>query len=236
VLVVGCGLGEDIASLLARVGPEGEVHAQDISGSMVRHVLGAIEADNLCLSVSNATALPYCSRSFDVVFHFGGINLFGDMRKSIAELDRVCKLGGQVVFGDEGIASHLRGTEYADILINNNALWGLEAPLAMLPHHCTDIALEYILGNCFYIISFRPGAGFPEVDLDVPHVGLRGGTARTRYFGKLEGVTADAKARLASSAQARGVSAHQLLQEIIDTHLPPLASTAPIEGSDESPP
>lgn len=219
VLVVGCGLGQDVPDILRMVGPSGEVHAQDISRSMVEKAGELSQENNACFSISNATQLPYCSRYFDVVFHFGGINLFGDMRRSIAELERVTKLGGRVVFGDEGIAAHLRGTEYADILINNIALWGLHAPMAELPFNATDISLSYLLGNCFYLVSFSPAAGLPAVNLDIPHAGARGGTARTRYFGRLEGVTEQTKAKVLALARERQVSAHTLLEEIIDTYV-----------------
>lgn len=216
VLVVGCGLGEDIPAILEAIGPEGELHAQDISKSMVRNASTHLKADNVSFSVSNATQLPYRSRYFDVVFHFGGINLFGDMKKAIAELERVCKIGGRVMFGDEGIAPHLRGTQYADVLINNNGLWALHAPVDSLPHNAEDIQVSYVLGNCFYLISFAPAEGLPKVDLDIPHIGTRGGSARTRYFGKIEGVTEKTKLNLAAAAKRRGISVHDLLEALIN--------------------
>ena len=98
-------------------------------------------------------------------------------------MSRVCKTGGRVVFGDESIAPHLRGTEYAKIAINNNNLWGVETPLNLLPYNANDIQLNYILGNCFYIISFTNGTGFPFMNIDIEHKGIRGGSARTRYYG-----------------------------------------------------
>ncbi|MGO4394998.1 class I SAM-dependent methyltransferase [Variovorax sp. M-6] len=218
VLVVGCGLGEDIPLILKAIGPRGELHAQDISKSMIKNASDVLKSENVCFSISNATQLPYQSRYFDVVFHFGGINLFGDMKKAIAELERVCKVGGQVMFGDEGIAPHLRGTQFADVLINNNGLWALHAPVESLPHNAEDIVVSYVLGNCFYLISFSPAEGLPQVDLDVPHIGTRGGSARTRYFGKIEGVTEKTKLKLVAAAKQRGVSAHDLLEEIINAH------------------
>lgn len=227
VLVVGAGLGEDLPLILEKIGSDGELHAQDISKSMVLHANAASVADNVLFSVSNATSLPYQSRYFDVVFHFGGINLFGDLKKAIDELERVCKVGGRVLFGDEGIAPHLRGTEYAEIFINNNPLWARHAPLAMLPANAADISLQYVLGNCFYLIAFSPCEGTPHINLDVPHAGTRGGTARTRWFGRIEGVTEATKLRLAAAAKCRGMSVHALLEEIIGAHTS--ASHAPLD-------
>jgi SAM-dependent methyltransferase len=231
VLVVGCGLGEDVAMIQAEIGDLGELHAQDISKSMVKAASASIHAPNVCFSISNALSLPYKSRYFDVVFHFGGINLFGDIKKAIAELERVCKIGGRVVFGDEGIAPHLRDTEYADILINNNPLWALEVPVRDLPCNSTDLTFTYVLGNCFYLISFTPGEGLPKVNLDVAHVGARGGSARTRYFGRLEGVRAETKHKLVEAARARGISAHELLEEIINAQLPDGKLHRPASGT-----
>ncbi|MBM3515999.1 MAG: class I SAM-dependent methyltransferase [Alphaproteobacteria bacterium] len=138
---------------------------------------------NVVFSISNANTLPYSDRYFDAVFHFGGINLFGDTRKAIAEMARVCKIGGRVVFGDESIAPHLRGTEYANIAINNNRLWEAATPMDLLPHDAIDIQLNCVLGNCFYVIGFSIGDGLPYMNIDIKHKGTRGGSARTRYFG-----------------------------------------------------
>jgi SAM-dependent methyltransferase len=219
VLVTGCGLGDDLPLILNSIGVEGEIHAQDLSKSMVVSASKLSGGENICFSISNATSLPYVSRYFDAVYHFGGINLFGDTRKAIAEMERVCKIGGRVLFGDEGIAPHLRGTQYADIAINNNPLWAVGAPMNLLPHNATNVELAYVLGNCFYLIAFTPSIGFPQMNIDVEHKGTRGGSARTRYFGKLEGVTERTKEKLIKNAKERRISIHSLLEEIINSNI-----------------
>ena len=220
VLVTGCGLGNDLPLILNSVGVEGEIHAQDISKLMVICASKSCDRENICFSISNALSLPYVSRYFDAVYHFGGINLFGDTRKAIAEMERVCKIGGRVLFGDEGIAPHLRGTLYADIAINNNPLWAIEPPMNLLPHNATNVELAYVLGNCFYLIAFSPSIGLPQMNIDVEHKGARGGTARTRYFGKLEGVRERTKEKLIKKAKERGISIHSLLEESINLNIP----------------
>lgn len=219
VLVTGCGFGDDLSLIREMIGEEGYVHAQDLSKSMVLEAGKLNTQRNICFSVSNANSLPYKSRYFDAVFHFGGINLFGDVKKAIAELERVCKVGGRVLFGDEGIAPHLRGTQYADIAINNNRLWAAEAPMNLLPHNAIEIDLTYILGNCFYLIAFTPSAGYPPMNIDIQHIGPRGGSARTRYFGQLEGVTEKTKEKLIQKAKEKGVSIHDLLEGIINSQV-----------------
>lgn len=219
VLITGCGLGEDIPLVSQAVGPDGEVHAQDISKAMVLESARKNTRPNTLFTISNANCLPYATGYFDAVFHFGGINLFGDTQKAITELDRVCRKGGRVVFGDEGIASHLRGTQYFDIAVCNNKLWSAEPPMHLLPHGALDVQLNYVLGNCFYVIGYTSGKDFPYMNIDVPHKGGRGGTARTRYFGQLEGVAPEIKARLYAKAKELNLSAHALLEDILRSKL-----------------
>ena len=219
VLIVGCGLGEDIPVVMERIGDAGELHAQDISRAMVMESADRHKFTNVFFTISNANTLPYASNYFDAVFHFGGINLFGDIRVAISELDRVCKNGGRVVFGDEGIADHLIGTEYYDIAVCNNRLWAKKPPMSDLPYGASNIQLNYILGNCFYLVSFTSGDDFPRMNIDVYHKGFRGGSARTRYFGQLEGVTEEKKIRLQEQAKNLNMSIHQLLELILDSQL-----------------
>jgi len=163
------------------------VHAQDISKSMI--LLAEKRSDaSVMFSISNALELPYATGYFDSVFHFGGINLFGDLRRAINEMARVCKIGGRVVFGDEGIAPHLRGTKYAEIAIANNKLWEADTPMGLLPHSANNIVLNYVLGNCFYVISFDNGAGFPFMNIDIEHKGLRVAAQEPVSLARLKGL------------------------------------------------
>lgn len=219
VLITGCGLGEDVSIVSKAVGSDGEVHAQDISKAMVLESAKNNAQPNTLFTISNANCLPYASGYFDAVFHFGGINLFGDTRKAIAELDRVCKRGGKVVFGDEGVAAHLRDTQYFEVAVCNNKLWAAEPPMDLLPKGALDVQLTYILGNCFYVIGFTSGDGFPYMNIDIPHKGTRGGTARTRYFGQLEGVSEETKAKVYAKAKELNISAHELLEDVLRSRL-----------------
>ena len=210
VLEVGCGTGRDSFRLARRLGRDGHLHMQDLSPGMVRAcvrkmanpAVGGDIACHLDYSVSNATALPFPDGAFDAVFHFGGFNQFGDLRKGAAELTRVAKMGGHIVIGDEALAPWLEGTEFEAIVTTNNPLFKAETPLSVLPEGARDVVLRWIMGNCFYVIGFKKGEGPPALNLDLPHQGWRGGTMRTRYFGVLEGVSVEAKA-LAKQAAAK---------------------------------
>lgn len=90
----------------------------------------------------NAITLPFQDGFFDAAFHFGGINLFGDRSKAVAEMARVVKKGGRVVFGDEGLAPWLRKTEYGKILMNSSALYAYETPFDAMPVSAREVSLQ----------------------------------------------------------------------------------------------
>lgn len=223
VLEVGCGTGRDSFRIARRLGPEGSLHMQDLSSGMVHacvRTMGARRAESpvacrLGYSVSNATALPFADGTFDAVFHFGGFNQFGDLKHAAAELARVAKTGGRVVFGDEAVAPWLKGTEFDAIVTTNNALFKADAPLDALPVGARDVTVRWMIGNCFYVIGFTKGDGPPPLNLDLPHKGWRGGTMRSRYFGVLEGVTPETKALVRAAAERDGLSVHEWLDRAV---------------------
>jgi ubiquinone/menaquinone biosynthesis C-methylase UbiE/uncharacterized protein YbaR (Trm112 family) len=223
-LEVGCGTGRDSFRLARRLGAAGRLHMQDLSRRMVltcarkmRELAGKAQsiACGLEYSVSTATSLPFPDGAFDAVFHFGGFNHFGDLKKAAAELARVAKPGGRVLIGDEAVAPWLKGTEFDAIVTTNNHLFKADVPLYALPPGARDVTVRWIIANCFYVIVFRNGEGFPPLDLDLPHAGWRGGTMRTRYYGTLEGVTLEAKALAREAAAKAGLSLHEWLDRVV---------------------
>lgn len=219
ILITSCGLGEDIAAALEVVGPNGVIHAQDLSRKFAELSEINNSLENVYINVSDALALPYCDNYFDAVFHFGGINLFGDTKLAISEMSRVCKVGGQVLFGDESVAMHLRNSDYGKMFIQNNALWEESLPLSHLPLNASNISVSYVLGNCFYLIKFNKGKGLPSVDIDIPHVGVRGGSVRKRYYGNLEGIDASLRDALYEKANEKGISIPGILEKLIQDYL-----------------
>jgi len=226
VLVVGCGLGEDLPLIANVISHTGMIYAQDLSSAMILHAQEfAVSTqeqsslENVFFSIGDACNLPFTDDFFDAAFHFGGINLFDDVHKAILEMDRVVRPGGRVVFGDEGIAPWLKETEYGKIAINNNSLWALNAPLNYLPEKAMDVNLSWLLGNCFYLIDFEVSNRDPIMNIDLPHKGKRGGTMRTRYYGNLEGVTPGTKEKVIKAAENAGISVHEWLEKIISRQL-----------------
>jgi ubiquinone/menaquinone biosynthesis C-methylase UbiE/uncharacterized protein YbaR (Trm112 family) len=183
VLEIGAGTGEDSIRILERIGRDGRLVAQDLSSAMLQLAKAKLARarSRVDFLVSNAAYLPLPADSFDAVFHFGGINEFGDIRRSLAEMARVVRPGGRIVVGDEGVAPWLRRRLFGRILMNANPLYSHRPPLELLPEGASDVSLRWLLGNAFYAISFRAGEGAPFLDVDLPIPGRRGGSLRSRF-------------------------------------------------------
>jgi len=182
VLEVGCGTGKDSVHIVERLQEKGELYAQDISSAMIRIARRRL-ADSITpveYFLGNAAYLPFDNGYFDSAFHFGGLNTFGEIDRSLAEMTRVVRVGGKVVVGDEGVAPWLREKEFGRVLINANPLYKHKPPLECLPENAREVALRWILGNAFYLIDYRVGDGPPKVDLDLPIPG-KGDSLRSRY-------------------------------------------------------
>ena len=212
VLITGAGAGNDLPYLVRALKGRGDIFAQDIAKEMLLAGVSRYRSElagsgvELHFSVSDATNLPFGDGFFDAAYHFGGINLFPDIAKGIAEMNRVVKPGGNIVIGDEGLAPWLIDTELGRMLVNNNALYACKAPLAALPPTARNVKLSWELSNCFFIIEFQASTEPLLVNIDVPHLGKRGGTIRSRYFGRLEGVSPNLRDRIYEEAERRGIS------------------------------
>lgn len=180
VLETGCGTGNDSRHILERVLPSGTLYAQDLSIGMLRTARGKLGDSAAEYVLSNASYLPFADGTFDAAFHFGGINTFGELRRALAEMARVVRVGGKVVVGDEGVAPWLKRRRYGRVLIAANPLYRHTPPLDALPESAAEPRVRWIIGNAFYVIDFRVAAGEPFVDVDLPIPG-RGDTLRSRY-------------------------------------------------------
>lgn len=218
VLVTGAGAGNDLPYLARALSGEGEIYAQDLAKEMLLAGVSRYKTEltglgvGLHFSVSDATNLPFADGFFDAAYHFGGINLFPDIAKGIDEMNRVVKAGGNIVIGDEGLAPWLVDTELGRMLVNNNALYACSAPLSALPQTVRGVKLTWELSNCFYVIEFQASQAPISIDIDVPHVGKRGGTIRSRYLGRIEGVSPDLRDRVYHEAERLGMSRVDFLE------------------------
>lgn len=221
VLVTGAGAGNDLPFIAQSLEGSGVIYAQDIAKQMLmagveRHAaqVKAMGVD-IFFSVSDATSLPFGDNAFDAAYHFGGLNLFPDIRKGIAEMNRVVKPGGRIVISDEGVAPWMKPTELGQMLIKNNPLYVYDAPLSLLPETATSVNLSWELSNCFYVIEFTVSNTPPQVNIDVPHIGSRGGSIRSRYFGQLEGIDPALRDRVYAEAEKQGISRVAYLEGLL---------------------
>jgi ubiquinone/menaquinone biosynthesis C-methylase UbiE len=221
VLIVGAGSCEDLPFVAASLNARGEIHCQDISAQMLlegikRHKAGVDgEEITLSFSVSDVKSLPFQDQSFDAAYHFGGVNVFGDIRKGLSEINRVVVEGGKILICDEGVAPWLLNSEFGRMMAINNPLYGSMVPMDSLPDTITDAEVSWILQGCFYVIQFRASHKQIEIDVDVPHIGSRGGSIRTRYYGQLEGINPEIKTRIYAEAQRRSISRVEFIEKLL---------------------
>jgi SAM-dependent methyltransferase len=164
---------------------------------------------------ANASAIPLPDDTCDAVFHFGGLNTFTELSKAIREMCRVTREGGRVVVGDESVAPWMRQSELGRVLMHNNPLYAHLPPLDLLPAEARDVAVQWVFAGTFYVISFDVSKKPLPYDLDIAIPGTRGGTHRTRYYGQLEGVTAEARQLAVTAAAAAGKSLHDWLESAV---------------------
>jgi ubiquinone/menaquinone biosynthesis C-methylase UbiE len=101
VLDVGCGTGDDVRALAARVGPRGRVVGLDASEQLIAR---ARPAGPGCAPVEfvlgQAGALPFEDATFDVARSERVIQHVPDPAAAVAEMLRVVRPGGQVLVTD----------------------------------------------------------------------------------------------------------------------------------------
>lgn len=217
VLVTSCGEGNDLPYLF-RCFPDAVFYIQDISEQMLNAAIKkTLEYDGVIKKffwLGDACNLPFADQTFDVVYHFGGLNLFSSPEDGVSEMHRVAKYGGVILFGDEGIAPFLRQCEIGSALIKNNPLYDSSPPLSSIPEGVEDFKLQYIFHNCFYLVTYRKIESH-NINIDIPHKGYRGGSIRTRFYGQLEGIDPELRDALYNAAKGLGLSRVALLQEFI---------------------
>ena len=219
VLEFGCGTGRDSERIAKRLDSSGKLYLQDISYDILRigynKFKGLSFAPPIEFSLANGYFLPFNDNYFDRVFHFGGLNTFGDQKRTFEEIVRVCKPGARVVIGDESMPTWLRDTDFGKVLMNSNPHYKYELPLKHLPVEARNVNLQWIIGGVFYVISFDVGEGMPYADLDFEIPGPRGGTHNTRYFGHIEGFSAEARDMAIKARNASGKSMHCWLNDAV---------------------
>jgi 2-polyprenyl-3-methyl-5-hydroxy-6-metoxy-1,4-benzoquinol methylase len=97
VLEIGCGRGVGSEVILDRLGAE-RVTAFDLDDSMVELARRRLHARPVSLSVGDVCAIDQPSGAIDTVVDFGIIHHVPDWQQSIAEIARVLRPGGLLLF------------------------------------------------------------------------------------------------------------------------------------------
>lgn len=155
VLETSIGAGANIPPLTNKAHYVGV----DISMEMLRacqryHLIN--QSYDLQLIHANAEYLPFKDESFDVVFHFGGINFFNDIPQAINEMIRVAKPGALILIGDETqnhIDSWYSKLPFVKKYFQN--MPPVSPPIELIPREMLDIKMRYKWKDSMYVISFQ---------------------------------------------------------------------------------
>lgn len=135
VLEIAVGTGANLPFLSRVVGSGGEIIGVDLSMAMID--VAQRRAQSLPSSVhfvrADACHLPFADDTFDAVFHFGGLNMFGDVEAALREMVRVAKPGASIVTSDEGMSEARRRTWLGRRLGRMNNLNLCRPPFAEIP-------------------------------------------------------------------------------------------------------
>jgi len=217
VLELACGTGRDSELIARELDATGRLYLQDISRSMLEQSRKKLSHASVPVEyvIGNACFLPFPNEHFDAVFSFGGLGVFGDIAKSLKEIVRVSKTGAKVVVGDESMPPWLYETEYGKILLNNNPLFRKPIPFEQIPVEAREVIVRWVVGGVYYLIEFVVGVGEPQADFELEIPGKRGGSLRTRFYGKLEGVTPETYELAQQAREKSGKSMHQWLDNVV---------------------
>ena len=107
------------------------------------------------LVLGDAMALPFQDDRFDVVLSYGAVNGLTDPVKAIAEMARVAKPGGVLLFLDEQMydaATPLDRAYFHKVLSSHNVIH--RCPVESLPASLTDVRVSQIY-QFYYICTAR---------------------------------------------------------------------------------
>lgn len=142
MLEVAVGTGANLPFLSRSVTLEGAIVAIDLSVSMMR--IAQLRAKSLPTPIhfvrADACYLPFADNTFDAVFHFGGLNMFGDVGTALREMVRVAKPGASIVVSDEGMSEARRRTWLGRQLGRMNSLNLCRPPSLRFPGIASKIS------------------------------------------------------------------------------------------------
>lgn len=131
--------------------------AIDLSETMLRQGSDMMSAAGVAvdLVLGDAMALPFQSDRFDVVTSYGAVNGLTDPAKAIAEMMRVAKPGGVLLFLDEQMqpdATPVQRAYFMKVLSSHNVIH--HCPVETFPPELTDVRVAQVY-QFYYICTAR---------------------------------------------------------------------------------
>ena len=150
LLEVSPGPGVFQRLLRKSIGPSGELVSLDLSLPML-HQCRKIERETRAYLIhANGEHLPFADETFDAIFHFGGVNLFNEPQKAVAEFVRVVKRRGIVAYGDEGFAKGYPDGWRKRILSRMNP--GFIKTRPAIPDGLSEVVEHTVYGGLGYLV------------------------------------------------------------------------------------
>lgn len=151
VLEVSPGPGVYQRLLADRIGPAGELVELDLSLGMLRACARRARKTGVepLLIQADGARLPFADGSFDAVFHFGGVKLFNEPQRALAEFVRVARPRALVAWGDEGFGRGAPQGWRRRLLLRLNP--GFLEPMPPLPEGLTDVAHHEVMNGCAWL-------------------------------------------------------------------------------------
>jgi ubiquinone/menaquinone biosynthesis C-methylase UbiE len=131
--------------------------AIDLSETMLRQGSEMMAANGVAvdLVLGDAVDLPFQSEQFDVVLSYGAVNGLTDPATAIAEMARVAKPGGVLLFLDEQVyesANALERAYFSRVLSSHNVIH--HCPVEAFPDSLTDVVVSQVY-QFYYICTAR---------------------------------------------------------------------------------
>lgn len=131
--------------------------AIDLSETMLKQGLKLMSANGVAvdLVLGDAMNLPFQDGQFDVVLSYGAVNGITDPVRAIAEMARVAKPGGVLLFLDEQMypaANRLEAAYFHKVLSSHNVIH--HCPVEQMPKSLADVRVAQVY-QFYYICTAR---------------------------------------------------------------------------------
>jgi ubiquinone/menaquinone biosynthesis C-methylase UbiE len=140
VLETAAGTGALTRAIAGQLPAEARIVATDLNQPMLDHAKTKLSDSRITWQQTDAMALPFADRSFDIVTCQFGAMFFPDKVRGYAEAHRTLRPGGRFIFN---VWDRIADNEFADVVTEEMAMLFPDDPprfLARTPHGYHDAA------------------------------------------------------------------------------------------------